>query len=146
MRINDRVFGVVLLIVAIAYGYEASTFPVPFGGQETVGPETFPILLSVILGICSIYMIVRPDEDTPWPALSMLMELASVCVVLVLFALGLQTLGFILCAAPAVAFLSWRMGATPKKSLITGVGTAVVIYVLFTRLLDLALPSGILGL
>lgn len=143
MRMNDRVFGVLLLILAVTYGYEATKFPVPFGGQETVGPETFPILLSILLGIGSIYMIVKPDENAKWPAASMLLELAIVSVVLLAFAWALEYAGFILAATPAVAFLCWRMGATPVKSLLTGVITSVVIYVLFTRVLELALPSGI---
>lgn len=146
MRITDRVFGVLLLILAVTYGYEATKFPVPFGGQESVGPETFPILLSIILAIGSIYMIVKPDEDAKWPAVSMLLELGVVCLVLVLFAFGLEHIGFVLSATPAVAFLCWRMGATPVKSLLTGAITSVVIYVLFTQVLELALPSGILGL
>lgn len=146
MRINDRVFGVLLLILAVTYGYEATKFPVPFGGQEAVGPETFPILLSILLGIGAIYMVIKPDEDAKWPALSMLLELGVVCLVLVLFAFGLEYVGFVLAATPSVAFLCWRMGATPAKSLLTGAVTAVVIYVLFTRVLELALPSGILGL
>ncbi|MBM6551967.1 tripartite tricarboxylate transporter TctB family protein [Marinomonas ostreistagni] len=143
MRMNDRVFGVLLLILAVTYGYEATQFPVPFGGQETVGPETFPILLSILLGIGAIYMIIKPDENAKWPALSMLLELAVVCLVLMAFAFALEYAGFILAATPAVAFLCWRMGATPLKSLLTGVITSVVIYVLFTRVLELALPSGI---
>ena len=146
MRITDRVFGVILLVIAVAYGYEATKFPVPFGGQESVGPETFPILLSIILAIGSIYMIVKPDEDAKWPAVSMLIELGIVSLVLVLFAFGLEHVGFVLSATPSVAFLCWRMGATPVKSLLTGAVTSVVIYVLFTRVLELALPSGILGL
>lgn len=146
MRINDRVFGVLLLILAAAYGYEATKFPVPFGGQESVGPETFPILLSILLGIGAIYMIVKPDENAKWPAASMLLELAVVCLVLIAFAWSLEYVGFILAATPAVAFLCWRMGATPIKSLLTGVVTSVVIYVVFTRVLELALPAGILGL
>ena len=146
MRITDRVFGVLLLILAVTYGYEATKFPIPFGGQESVGPETFPILLSIILAIGSIYMIVKPDEDAKWPAVSMLIELGIVCLVLVLFAFGLEYVGFVLSATTAVAFLCWRMGATPGKSLLTGAITSVVIYVLFTRVLELALPSGILGL
>lgn len=143
MRMNDRVFGVLLLILAVTYGYEATQFPVPFGGQETVGPETFPILLSILLGIGALYMIIKPDENAKWPAVSMLIELAVVCLVLMAFAFALEYAGFILAATPAVAFLCWRMGATPFKSLLTGVITSVVIYVLFTRVLELALPSGI---
>ena len=46
MRLNDRVFGMFMLILAVVYGLEATKFPEPFGGSESVGPETFPIILS----------------------------------------------------------------------------------------------------
>ncbi|TDO98830.1 tripartite tricarboxylate transporter TctB family protein [Marinomonas balearica] len=145
MRINDRVFGMLMLILAVTYGYQATLFPVPFGGQESVGPETFPIMLSVLLGIGSLYMMIKPDEDTKWPPLTMLLELVLVCGVLVAFAWSIEYVGFIISAAFTVAFLSWRMGATIAKSSITGAVTSLVIFVLFNKVLELALPSGILG-
>lgn len=145
MRLNDRVFGLILLILAVVYGYEATKFPEPFGGQESVGPETFPILLSFLLGIGAIYMMVKPDPNAKWPALSMLVELAIVCVVLMGFAWAIEPVGFIPSAAVAVGFLSWRMGASLSKAAITGVATSVFIFVIFNKVLELALPAGILG-
>ncbi|MCG7601525.1 tripartite tricarboxylate transporter TctB family protein, partial [Halomonas sp. McH1-25] len=31
-----------MLVLAVAYGWGATQFPEPFGGAESVGPETFP--------------------------------------------------------------------------------------------------------
>ena len=39
-KFNDRVFGLIMLVIAVAYYYGATRFPVPFGGSEAVGPET----------------------------------------------------------------------------------------------------------
>ena len=61
--IGDRILGIALLLLAVVYGWEAAMFPEPFGGSEAVGPETFPLILAVVLGLSSIYLLVRPDED-----------------------------------------------------------------------------------
>jgi putative tricarboxylic transport membrane protein len=45
-----------------------------------------------------------------------------------------------------VSVLCWRMGAKPLPSVFTGVGSAVVVYVLFNFLLELHLPAGLLKL
>lgn len=144
--IGDRILGVLLLLLAVSYGWEAAHFPEPFGGAEAVGPETFPILLSVILGISSLYLIVRPDADEAWPHLAMLGELAFVLVVLAIFATLLQPVGFIPATTLMVGLLCWRMGAKPLASLLTGVGSAVVVFVLFNFMLELHLPAGLLQL
>lgn len=144
MHVNDRVFGILMLILAVAYGWQATQFPVPFGGHESVGPETFPILLSIILGISSIYMIVKPDPDETWAPVPMLIELAIVALVMVVFAWAIEPVGFIPAATLSVAFISWRMGASVIKSLLTGVISSVVIFLLFNQVLELALPLGLL--
>ncbi|WP_421853672.1 tripartite tricarboxylate transporter TctB family protein [Marinomonas sp.] len=144
MRINDRVFGMLMLILAVGYGWEATQFPIPFGGQESVGPETFPIMLAIILGISSIYMIVRPDQDEKWAPVAMLIELSVVVLSMLAFAWAIEPIGFMPAAALVVTFLSWRMGASIAKSLITGVTSSVVIFFLFNNVLELALPLGLL--
>ncbi|MGR0277423.1 tripartite tricarboxylate transporter TctB family protein [Marinomonas dokdonensis] len=144
MRINDRVFGLLMLLLAMAYGWEATQFPIPFGGHESVGPETFPIMLAILLGISSVYMIVRPDPDEPWAPIPMLIELSVVALSIMAFAWAIEPLGFLLSAALVVSFLSWRMGSSIAKSLITGVTSAVIIFFLFDYVLELALPLGLL--
>ncbi|GAB3477704.1 tripartite tricarboxylate transporter TctB family protein [Marinomonas epiphytica] len=144
MRVNDRVFGMLMLLLAVAYGYEATQFPIPFGGHETVGPNTFPIILSIVLGVSSVYMIVRPDPDTPWAPVSMLIELAVVSLSIMVFAWAIEPLGFLISATLVVSFLCWRMGVTVTKSLITGVASSVFIFFLFNTVLELSLPLGLL--
>ncbi|WP_110668517.1 tripartite tricarboxylate transporter TctB family protein [Salinicola halophilus] len=141
-KLNDRVFGLVMLVVAVAYYYGATQFPVPFGGTEAVGPETFPKLLAVILAICSLYMIVKPDADNPWPVSRTFLELGIAVATLIVYALLLEPIGFILATTFAVGTLCWRMGAKPLRSYLTGLISGVVVYVLFTYGLELPLPLG----
>lgn len=146
MRLNDRVFGMLMLILAVAYGWEATQFPEPFGGSESVGPETFPIILSFFLGISAIYMMLRPDPDEAWPVMPMLIELAGIVLAILAFAWAIEPLGFIPAAIAIVTYLAWRMGADIKRSLIIGVTSSVAIFLIFNNVLELALPLGLLEL
>ncbi len=145
MTFNDRIFGVLMIVLAVAYGWAATQFPEPFGGAESVGPDTFPKLLAVVLALSSLYLIVRPDPDNAWPWNRTGIELIIAVVVLLLYALLLQPLGFIISTTLAVGTLCWRMGAPPVNAYITGAVSGVVVYFLFSFALDLALPLGLLS-
>ncbi|WP_456267894.1 tripartite tricarboxylate transporter TctB family protein [Kushneria sp. AK178] len=144
MAINDRIFGVVLLIVAVAYGWTSTQFPEPFGGSEAVGPDSFPKVIAVVMALSSLYLIVKPDPDNPWPATSIALELALAVGVLIAYTLLLVPLGFIPATLLAVGTLCWRMGAPPLRAYITGAVAGIVVYLLFTYALGLALPAGVL--
>ncbi|WP_187774628.1 tripartite tricarboxylate transporter TctB family protein [Billgrantia pellis] len=145
MAFNDRIFGVLLIVLAVAYGWGASQFPEPFGGAEGITPGTFPTLLAVVLGVSSLYLIVRPDPDNAWPWGRTGIELIVAVIVLVLYAMLLQPLGFILSTTLAVGTLCWRMGARPLGAYLVGAVSGVVVFLLFNFALDLALPLGLLS-
>ncbi|MDR5858334.1 tripartite tricarboxylate transporter TctB family protein [Halomonas eurihalina] len=145
MTFNDRIFGVLMIVLAVAYGWGASQFPVPFGGSEAVGPETFPYLLAVVLGLSSLYLIVRPDPDNAWPWSRTGIELVIAVVVLLLYTALLQPLGFIISTTLAVGTLCWRMGASLPKAYVTGAVAGVVVFLIFNYALGLALPLGLLS-
>ncbi|MFC0266792.1 tripartite tricarboxylate transporter TctB family protein [Kushneria aurantia] len=144
MTINDRIFGILILVVAVAYGWTATQFPEPFGGSEAVDSGTFPIVIAVVMALSSLYLIVRPDPDNHWPATRTALELLLAVVVLIAYTLLLQPLGFILATLLAIGTLCWRMGAPPLRAYIVGAVSGVVVYLLFTLALGLALPTGVL--
>jgi putative tricarboxylic transport membrane protein len=65
-------------------------------------------------------------------------------VILILYAVFLEDLGFIVATVVAVAILSWRLGARPLIALANGAGVALVLYGLFDLALGLPLPLGLL--
>lgn len=144
-QLNDRIFGVLMLVLAVAYGWGATQFPVPFGGSEAVGPETFPKVLAVVLALSSLYLIVKPDPDNAWPKGRIVLELIIAVLVLIAYTLLLQPLGFIPATLLAVGTLCWRMGAAPVRAYVTGGIAGVVVYLVFTYALNLALPLGVLS-
>ncbi|MBL3825815.1 MULTISPECIES: tripartite tricarboxylate transporter TctB family protein [unclassified Marinobacter] len=141
---GDRILGLGLLVLAVAYGWAAQQWPEPFGGAETVGPETFPTMLAVVLVAGSLYLMIKPDPDAQWPVGKSAVELLISLVVLVVYTLLLEPLGFVIATTLAVGTLSWRMGASPRPAFLTGLLSAVVVFVLFNYGLSLSLPAGLL--
>lgn len=142
---GDRLLGLFLFVLAVAYGWAAQQWPAPFGGHEAVGPETFPTILSVVLALSSIYLIVKPDPDTTWPLGRTAFELLLAVLILAAYALLLEPLGFVISTTVAVGLLCWRMGANYKGAFLTGLISAVVVFVLFNNILELSLPAGLLA-
>ncbi len=142
--LGDRILGLGLLVLAVAYGWAAQQWPEPFGGAETVGPETFPTMLAVVLVAGSLYLMIKPDPGAQWPIGKSAFELMVSLVVLVVYTLLLEPLGFVIATTLAVGTLSWRMGAAPKPAFLTGLLSAVVGFVLFNYGLSLSLPAGLL--
>ncbi|MEC9482453.1 MAG: tripartite tricarboxylate transporter TctB family protein [Halomonas sp.] len=145
MILNDRIFGILMLVLAVAYGWGATQFPEPFGGSEAVGPETFPKVIAGVLALSSLYLIVKPDPDNAWPKGRTALELIIAVLVLIAYTLLLEPLGFIVSTLLAVGTLCWRMGAPPVRAYVTGGVAGIVVFALFTYALDLALPLGVLS-
>lgn len=141
---GDRLLSLFLFVLALAYGWGAQQWPEPFGSHEAVGPETFPMILSVGLAISSLVMMFKPDANNSWPQGKTILELGFAIVVLFAYAFLLEPLGFIISTIMAVSFLSWRMGAAVKNALIISLACSVGVYLTFNNLLDLPLPGGLL--
>ncbi|MFC3285941.1 tripartite tricarboxylate transporter TctB family protein [Litchfieldella rifensis] len=146
MTVNDRIVGVLMLTLAVAYGWGATQFSEPFGGDGAVGPSTFPKVISVIVALCSLYLIVKPDPDNPYPSWRTGLELVFAMLVMIAYTLLLEPLGFILATLVAVGTLCWRMGARPPRAFGISAVAGVAVYALFTYALDLALPLGVLSI
>lgn len=142
-KIGDRLLGLSLLVLALAYGWGSQQWPAPFGTLETVGPDTFPLLLAFALGITSLYLMFKPDPDNEWPNKRAFFELAIGVVVLFAYAGFIEILGFIATSILALSLLSWRMGAAPKPALLVAAICSIGVYLIFNNLLSLPLPSGI---
>ncbi|WP_428241194.1 tripartite tricarboxylate transporter TctB family protein [Gynuella sp.] len=144
--INDRVFGLLMFILAVAYGWGALQFPEPFGGAEAVGPKTFPLILSVILAITSAYLVVKPDPDLSWPLNRSGIDILIAIAILIIYTVLLEPLGFIIATTIMVTSLSRLLKAPIKNAFLTGLIGSVVIFVLFNYGLELTLPHGLLEL
>ncbi len=141
---SDRIFGLFGLALAAFYLWATSIIPDSFM-VDVVGPRAFPYIIGTILVICSLYFLLRPDAEPDWPILANLIEIVFATAVMFLYAWALSRVGFVIATVFATAYLSWRLGTRPLSALITGVATAIGIYVVFHMILGLSLAKGPLG-
>ncbi len=141
---SDRIFGGFGLVLAVFYIWAASIIKDSFM-VDVVGPRAFPYIVGTVLGLCSIYFIIRPDDEPKWPAFRSFTEIVFATAVMLLYAWSLPELGFLISTVFATAYLTWRLGTKPLWSLVTGVLTSGGIYIVFHLILGLSLAKGPLG-
>ena len=140
---SDRLTGLVLLALAVAYGIMASGYQAMIG--DPLGPAVFPIALAIPLGLLSVYLIIRPDREPAWPRGPALLKQILAIVAFVAYAYLLEPLGFLVSTFLAVVALGSLLGAGLPQAGAAGVGIAVLLFVLLDTLLGLPLPGGVLG-
>jgi putative tricarboxylic transport membrane protein len=141
---SDRIFGTLMLLLAASYTWTARGFDPGFM-SDPLGPSTFPYLLGAVLAITGLYLLLRPDGPVNWPDPRHLLQMGLVIVVLLAYAGLLEWLGFLIATTLTVTVLGWRLGATLKTAVLTGICVSLAVYGLFDMLLELPLPAGLLG-
>ena len=137
---SDRIAGTLLLALAIWYGFTAGQYAAGF--SDPLGPAVFPQLLSVPLGLLSLYLILRPDAEPNWVGGRALARQTAAVVTLVAYALALEPVGFIVATLLAVALLARLLGASWRQGAGVGAGLASALFVAFDIVLGLPLPAG----
>ncbi len=141
---SDRVFGGIGIALAIFYIWAATLIQESFI-SDAVGPKTFPIIIGLVLGLSSLYCLVKPDPSPEWPQLGTLAEIGLAVLVLLAYAIALPEIGFVIATAVASTYLTWRLGTKPLQSVVAGVLTSAGIFVIFRLILGLSLARGPLG-
>ena len=144
---SDRVFGLVVAVLALAYIASARQIPVSFL-SDPVGPRMFPIAIGSVAALASMFLVFRPDPDPDWPVLRTFGALAIAAFVLVLYAYALKPFGFLLPTAIASALLSYQIAPRPRYAAIAGVCLSAGLFIVFKFALGLGLvpfPRGLFG-
>lgn len=144
---SDRIFGLVVLMVALAYIASATQIQSSFLA-DPVGPRAFPMLIGAVAVISALYLMIRPDPDPNWPPLRTFGALLVAVIVLVGYAYSLKPLGFLIPTAVAAAVLSYQISPRARPAAIAGVALSITLYALFNLALGLSLvgfPKGWFG-
>jgi putative tricarboxylic transport membrane protein len=152
MRLNDAVFGVLLIVFAIAEIAYTRTFPSLHG--QAYGPDLFPILIGVgflitgaILTIQGLAQrAVQPLVETgAWAAdRRNVVNFALVLLALLFYIAASDWLGFILTAFVIMLVLLKSFGSGMVMALVIAALTTLGIHALFARVLLVPLPWGVL--
>lgn len=150
MKIGDVSFGVFFLLSALfIFVYSIATFPVVPGAQ--FGPEFFPCLVSVLMGLSGIVLIVRGIAARDWvfDCSTWRGEARKVAAAVVMiggiltYIVFLDALGFVLLAVANSTILMVVLGNRLLPSLLVSAAVTAVAYLVFTRLLYVPLPGGL---
>lgn len=143
----DRIFGVVMVIVALGYILSAMSIQTSFL-SDPVGPRVFPYMVAGVVLISSLFMILRPDPEVEWPRGPMLLQMLLALVVLLAYAMLIKPLGFIIPTVIAAGILSWQINPRPALAAVAGLGLGIGLFVLFKFILGLGLqglPRALMG-
>lgn len=135
---SDRIFGLVVVLVALAFIASATQIQTSFLA-DPVGPKAFPMLVGSVAAVCGVFMILRPDQEPEWPEMRTLGALLVSVLVLVAYAYLLKPLGFLIPTAFVAGVLSYQINPRIGAAAISGVGLSVGLYVVFKFILGLGL-------
>jgi len=138
---SDRILGGLGLLLALFFIWQATLIKESFI-SDPVGPKVFPIIIGVLVGLSSLAIFFKPDDEPEWPEFSRLFEVGLTIAVMIAYAYALPTAGFVVSTAVTAAYLSWRLGTPPVKAAIAGAAIAIGIYVVFHLILGLSLARG----
>jgi putative tricarboxylic transport membrane protein len=152
MRFNDAVFGVLLIVFAIAEIAYTRTFPTLHG--QAYGPDLFPILIGVGFLITGAVLTVQGlaqragaplVEVGDWAAdRRNVVNFALVLLALLFYILASDWLGFIPTSFIIMVVLLRSFGSGLITALVIAALTTLGIQALFARVLLVPLPWGLL--
>jgi len=135
---SDRVFALVVILVALAYIASATQIQASFM-SDPVGAKTFPMLIGAVGILCGAVIFFRPAAEPGWPGGRSLLSLLFSLLVLIGFALLLRPGGFLIPTALAAGLLSYQIRPKPVQSLLIGVGLSLGLFIVFKHGLGLGL-------
>jgi putative tricarboxylic transport membrane protein len=139
---SERIFGGVLLFVSLAGMWIARGFEAPFS-YEPVGPRAFPLLVLALLGLCAVALMLEKTRATAWAPPAVMRRIGLLFLVVLAYALLFDKLGFILATTLMVIPVARFFSGSWKQAVAGGVGLGAGLFILFDRLLDVALPTGL---
>ncbi|WP_282606968.1 tripartite tricarboxylate transporter TctB family protein [Pelagibius sp. Alg239-R121] len=152
MRVNDAVFGIILLLFSLAVILYSQSFPATHG--QSYGPDLFPVLIALGLSLCGLALTLRgwmSRASVPWIEFGAwaqdrgkVITFALVPVGLISYVLVADFLGFIPTALLFLFVLLRRFAVAPAKALVIAFTATLVIHTIFVRFLLVPLPWGLL--
>lgn len=141
---SDRILGAVCVAVGAGMAWAARGYVAPIS-YEPVGPRAFPLLLGALMAASGAWLVLRPSAQTLGLARDHLKPIALAVLAVFAYAALFELLGFSLATAIMALPVGMAFGGSWKQSLAGGAGLGLVLFVMFDKLLDVVLPSGLLS-
>ena len=136
--------------MVFAFGVTASVLArrLPAQSGFGLGPAFLPLWTGIVLAACGTWLWLRPDEnaEVSWPSYRGMARAGVGFVVLLLYTLALEPLGYLLSTA---GFLVGAMlllePKRPLWALCLGIGSAAFLLLIFRLWLRVPLPGSFVG-
>ena len=141
---NDRILGIFALLLAVFMTWAGWDIEAPFA-YEPVGPRTFPLLIALVIGLCGLWLTIKggnPIEANPPGANG---RIALMVLFTALYAFAFQWLGFVIATALMTIFVGRLFRGSWLKCSAGGIVMGFSFFLLFDKVLDVVLPTGLLG-
>ncbi|SFF81200.1 MULTISPECIES: tripartite tricarboxylate transporter TctB family protein [Neptunomonas] len=144
---KDHIGGLIFLCLSVTYGYYAGDIALLPGDEyEPFHAQTLPYALAILGGGLSLALLITAKSDLNHK-LSLrgydFVLVAKLLVLVVLFALALEWVGFLLATVFFLVGGYWLLGERrPKMLLLASVPFAIGIWFALTQLLDVYLAPG----
>ena len=156
MKLNDAVWGALLLLLSAALLVHVQSFPTIPGQQ--VGPALFPGIVAVALAVCAVLLVIKGlaarragDERADWIELDgwtsdgrYVLAFVITIGVNVFYILAVDWLGFLVVGTIYLSVLFAVYGVTRKWVLPIAIVVTLGIHYAFYKLLKVPLPWGVL--
>jgi len=151
-RVNEKITAAILLVFSLLYFFKGLSLQV--GVPKNPGPGFIPFIIGILLVSCTGFYIVRvfrkgdlggKGEKTSEDEKKNYVAILGITACAVLFPLILETLKFLITTF-VVSFFMF-LALKPKKrafALFLAAGLSVASFLIFSRLLGVALPMGFL--
>ena len=148
---QERVMGIVIALLGLVMFLNTLNMSFLMLADDP-GPKLLPQIVSIGLIGCGIGLIFYKNETAKKVTFTLnenSKRMIVSFVALVVYAIVFNLLGYLISTFLFLTFLTWyltkeKSRATIVKSLLNGVIVTVIIYVVFSTLLNVILPSGFL--
>ncbi|MFA5446994.1 MAG: tripartite tricarboxylate transporter TctB family protein [Sphaerochaeta sp.] len=152
---QEHIIGILCIAIGTTVLILTKSFPGGTAAAEISGPAFFPNVLSYGLIILGIYQILSgffsPKAQTHsistiWKGMRSkeFLNLVIICVALLIYILTVKKVGFYATSALFLGVVLWRLGVKFRNNLISTLVFLAVIYLVFSKIFAVTLPSGIL--
>ena len=149
---GELVFASFLFLLGIFVAWDTSRMDIP-QGSSIVSPQTFPYIVAVFTSFVGLLLIIdilrgnhgTPDGDEPGDPLIPVnyKTLLIVATSIVLHVILLQIAGYIVAATVCFSGVAYGFGSRKiVKDFFVSLAFSIIVYVSFTRGLNINLPSG----
>lgn len=141
---NDRILGIAALIFAAGMIWLGHDLQAPFS-YEPLGPRAFPLAIATIIALCGIRLVIKGGGQVEANPAGANLRISLMFVTIVAYAVIFQWAGFVIATAIMTAVVGRLFGGSWGKVIVTGILAGILSFLLFDKVLDVVLPTGLLG-